>query len=258
MPDPEKQRRHMAEKPEGNRRMAYPIFRDEADLKHFLGEMNRNEEMYQMQKHELYYEKESLDEAIARNALSMPPIRNKEGKHGRNPDPDPVYHLIERSQKDIDRQLNEIYARASWLKERTDHIKFVRFCIQQLPTHEISLIVLIYIDGWSMERYGEKFAMAKSTVFHRCGPAVTHLLEVYDNENQEIADLEAKERRRKMEALKKKMAEEGKEPPKEREEKAGRKTPDVTINDIPLDAVLKEGMYQDDAEELQEEDRDRP
>lgn len=226
----------------GKQSMAYPTFRDEADLKQFLSEMTRNEEIYQMQKSELYYEKESLDEAIARNALSMPPLRAVAGKHGRNPDPDPVYHLIERSQKDIDKQLNEIYTRASWLKERTDHIKFVRFCIQQLPTHEISLIVLIYIDGWSMERYGDKFAMAKSTVFHRCGPALTHLLEIYDNENQEIADREAADRRMKREALrKKKLAEEGKDPEAETAEK--KKAPSVTINDIPLDKVVREGLY---------------
>jgi len=232
--------------------MAYPIFRDEEELKNFLKELNRNEEIYQMQKNELYYEKESLDEAIARNALATPPIRDLAGAHGKNPDPDPLYHLIERSQKDIDKQLNEIYARASWLKERTDHIKFIRYCIQQLPTHEISLVVLIYIDGWSMEKYGDKFAMAKSTVFHRCGPAVTHLLEIYDTENQEIADREAKERRQKLNALKKKKDEEAGLPPEETQEKEP-EGPEVTINDIPLDTVVKEGMYQGGTDSLPDE-----
>jgi len=233
--------------------MAYPIFRDEADLKNFLQEMSRNEEIYQMQKNELYYEKETLDEAIARNALSMPPIREIAGKHGRNPDPDPVYHLIERSQRDIDKQLNEIYARASWLKERTDHIKFVRFCIQQLPTHEISLIVLIYIDHWSMEKYGDKFAMAKSTVFHRSGPALTHLLEIYDNENQEIADREAAQRRKNREKLRRKKAiAEGKTAEADNGKKK-EKGPAVTINDIPLDKVVKTGMYKDYGKEDAEE-----
>lgn len=233
--------------------MAYPIFRDEADLKNFLQEMSRNEEMYRMQKNELNYEKESLDEAIERNALSMPPIRDMAGKHGRNPDPDPVYHLIERSQKDIDKQLNEIYARASWLKERTDHIKFVRYCISQLPTHEMSLIVLVYIDRWSMDKYGEKFAMAKSTVFHRCGPALTHLLEIYDNENQEIADREAAQREKSRERLRKKRAENGMTEPERESGKEEDAQPAVTINDIPLEKVVKTGMYKDYGTETPEE-----
>ena len=233
--------------------MAYPIFRDEADLKNFLQEMNRNEKVYQMQMNELFYEKESLDEAIERNALSMPPIRDVAGKHGRNPDPDPVYHLIERSQKDIDKQLNEIYARASWLKERTDHIRFVRFCIQQLPTHEISLVVLVYIDHWSMEKYGDQFAMAKSTVFHRCGPALTHLLEIYDNENQEIADREAAQRRKNREKLKQKKAAEGEAGQGSGTGKKERRGPMVTINDIPLEKVVKTGMYDNYGKETEEE-----
>lgn len=162
---------------------------DETEMKQYLQEMPVLTEKIDKRKQEAYKAVETLEESIERN--SYPSTIHEYSPAGVGTK-DKVFEILQKSYRDIERQLEDIAQELLQLTEEEEKMYFVKQCIRGLPLTQADLIKELCIDGCSWELFAKRNYISKATISRRRKNAMRNLLFLY---NYRFADRKEDEKK---------------------------------------------------------------
>lgn len=150
---------------------------DECEMKQYLHEMNMLEEKIDKRKKEAYKEVETLEESIERNSFPSTVREYSPSGVGMK---DKVFDILQKSYRDIDRQLEDISLELLQITEEEEKMYFVKRCIHGLPLSQADLIRELFINGCSWELFAKRNYISRATISRRRKTAMSNLLFLYN------------------------------------------------------------------------------
>ena len=150
---------------------------DENEMNQYLHEMNLLAKKIEKRKKEAYRAVETLEESIERNSL---PASVREFHAAGVGTKDKVFDILQRSYRDIERQLEDISQELLQITEEEEKLYFVKKCIRELPIVQADLIKELVIEGCNWEAFGRRNYISRATISRRRKAAMRNLLCMYN------------------------------------------------------------------------------
>lgn len=150
---------------------------NENEMKEYLQHMSTMEEALDRRKKETYRAVETLEESIERNSFPSTVREYNPSGVGMK---DKVFDILQKSYRDIDRELEEVSKELLQILEEEEKLRYMKRCIRGLPLIQADLIRDLVIGGCNWELFAKRNYISRATVSRRRKTAMKNLLFLYN------------------------------------------------------------------------------